>query len=112
MSNRRASSAPIDITLQMIGAKWRISIINVLLKKDLRFNELKNKIGCTAKVLIKCLKDMENDGLLVRNVDNEKNITEYCLTDIGYTLKPVIDEMLKWGKDYKKYKQLIDKVNR
>ena len=76
----------------------------------MRFVELKKKIGCTAKVLTACLKDMEEDGLVVREeYDGLPPKVEYYLTDIGYTLRPVIESMQKWGKDYKRLRKLMEK---
>ncbi len=105
---------PVSVVLQLVGAKWKILIIKELLVKELRFVELKKKLGCTAKVLTNCLKELEEDGLVVREEDyNSSQLkVEYYLTDIGYTLRPVIESMQKWGKEYKKLRKLMEKVNR
>ena len=85
-------------------------IVMNLLKKEMRFCELKKKLGCTAKVLTACLKEMEEDGLIIREVDEkEANRVEYYLTDIGYTLKPVIESMQRWGKEYKRLRKLMER---
>ena len=103
-------SNPLTVVLQLVGAKWKLLIIEQLLKKEMRFSELKKKLGCTSKVLIACLKEMEEDGLVVREVDErEVNKVEYYLTDIGYTLKPVVEAMQKWGKEYKRLRKLMEK---
>ena len=101
---------PISVVLQLVGAKWKILIIKELLVKEMRFLELKKKLGCTAKVLTNCLRELEEDGLIVRE-EYEKlpPKVEYYLTDIGYTLRPVIDSMQKWGKEYKKLRKLLEK---
>lgn len=101
---------PVSVVLQLVGAKWKILVIKELLKKEMRFVELKKKLGCTAKVLTNCLKELEEDGLVVREKDEIAfNRVEYYLTDIGYTLRPVIDSMQKWGQEYKKYRKLQEK---
>ena len=98
------------VLLQLVGGKWKFLIIKELLKKEMRFVELKNKLGCTAKVLTACLKDMEKDGLIVREeYDVLPPKVEYYLTDIGYTLRPVVESMQKWGKEYKRLRKLMDK---
>ena len=99
---------PVSVVLQLVGAKWKILIIKELLKKEMRFVELKNKLGCTAKVLTNCLKELEEDGLVVREEEALK--VEYYLTDIGYTLRPVIDAMQKWGKEYKRLRKLMERM--
>lgn len=102
---------PVGVVLQLVGAKWKILIVKELLKKELRFLELKKKIGCTAKVLTNCLKEMEEDGLIIREIYSTSPLkVEYYLTDIGYTLKPVIETMEKWGKEYKKLRKLMERA--
>ena len=110
MDYKDLSSNPVAVLLQLVGAKWKMLIIQNLLKKEMRFCELKKKIGCTAKVLTACLKDMEEDGLIIREADEKEiNKVEYYLTDIGYTLKPVIETKKKWGKEYKRLRKLMER---
>lgn len=110
MSRKKPSSDSLGVILQLVGAKWKLFIIKELLPNGLRFSELKKKLGCTAKVLTICLREMEQDGLIIREISKEKlQKTEYYLTDIGYTLKPVIESMQKWGKEYKKLQKLMEK---
>ena len=112
MDYKDLSSNPVAVILQLVGAKWKMLIIMNLLKKEMRFCELKKNLGCTAKVLTACLKEMEEDGLIIREVDErETNKVEYYLTDIGYTLKPVIESMQKWGKEYKRLRKLMKLYN-
>jgi DNA-binding HxlR family transcriptional regulator len=105
-------SNPVGVLLQLVGAKWKLLVIQELLKKELRFSELKKKLGCTSKVLSSCLKELEDDGIVIREEEIINNIAhiEYYLTDVGYTLRPVIDLMYKWGKDYKKLRKLMERV--
>ena len=110
MDYKDLSSNPVAALLQLVGAKWKMLIVTNLLKKEMRFCELKKKLGCTAKVLTSCLKEMEEDGIVIREVDErEVNRVEYYLTDIGYTLKPVIESMQKWGKEYKRLRKLMER---
>lgn len=101
---------PVAVVLQLIGAKWKTLIVKELLKKEMGFAELKKHLGCTSKVLTSSLRELEEDGLVVREVINEKNgRVLYYLTDIGLTLRPVIASMQKWGTEYKKLRKLIDR---
>ena len=103
---------PIKVLLQLLGAKWKLLIISELLKKEMRFVELKKKLGCTAKVLTSCLKELENDGFIIKEKDDTNiNKVEYYLTDIGYTLRPVIASIHEWGKDYKRLCKLMEKYS-
>lgn len=110
MEYKNLSSNPVSVVLQLVGAKWKMLIIKELLKKEMRFLELKKNLGCTAKVLTACLKEMEEDGLIIREeYEQLPPKVEYYLTDIGYTLRPVIEAMQKWGKDYKRLRKLQEK---
>ena len=103
---------PVSVVLQLVGAKWKLLIIKELLKKEMRFVELKNNLGCTSKVLVNWLKELEDDGLIVREeYEVHPPKVEYYLTDIGYTLRPVIDSMQKWGKEYKRLRKLMEKYS-
>ena len=110
MQYKDLATNPVSVVLQLVGAKWKILIIKELLKKEMRFVELKKNLGCTAKVLTNCLKELEEDGLIIREeYEGLPPKVEYYLTDIGYTLRPVIDSMQKWGQEYKKYRKLQEK---
>ena len=110
MEYKNLANNPLSVVLQLVGAKWKLLVIKELLKKEMRFLELKNKIGCTAKALTACLKEMEDDGLIIREeYDIKPPKVEYYLTDIGYTLRPVIESMTKWGKEYKRLRKLMER---
>ncbi len=110
MEYKELAVNPVNVVLQLIGAKWKTLIVKELLKKEMRFVELKKNLGCTAKVLTACLKEMEEDGLVVREeISVLPPRVEYYLTDIGYTLKPVIESMQKWGKEYKRLRKLMER---
>lgn len=105
-------SNPVSVLLQLVGAKWKLLIVRELLVKELRFAEIKKKLNCTSKVLIKCLREMEEDGIIVKEkYEGLPPKVEYYLTDIGYTLKPVIEAMQKWGREYKRLRKLMEKYN-
>lgn len=103
---------PTEATLKMIGCKWKILIIKELLSGTKRFGELKKSVtGITQKVLTSKLRDLEEAGLVDRTVYPQiPPKVEYTLTDVGYSLRPVIESMNAWGKDYKKYKKLLEKM--
>ena len=106
MDLKKLPKNPVEITIAMIGCKWKILIIKELLSGTMRFSEIKKSLkGITQKVLTTKLRELEDIGLLVRN--QEKSKVEYTLTDVGYTLLPVISAMNDWGKDYKRYQKLL-----
>lgn len=113
MRYEEIAANPLTVLLQLVGAKWKLLIVKELLNGEMRFVELKKKLGCTAKVLTNCLKEMEEDGLVIKKKYEElPPKVEYYLTDIGYTLRTVIDAAQKWGKEYKRLRKLMKKYDR
>lgn len=104
MKKRNLSSCPVEITLKLIGNKWKVLILRDLIEGAKRFGELRKSIGSvTQKVLTQNLRSMEEDGLLERKVFAEvPPRVEYTLTDTGYSLKKILDSMFIWGEEYKK----------
>lgn len=96
-------ACPVETTLTLIGNKWKVLILRELLPGTKRFGELKKSIGSVSqKVLTAQLRDMEGNGLLSRKVYAEvPPRVEYTLTDLGYSLKPILDAMRDWGEAYK-----------
>ena len=94
---------PVELTLLLISNKWKILIIRDLLEGTKRFSELKKSItNISKKVLTSNLREMEENELLTRKVYPEvPPRVEYTLTDIGYSLKPLLDDMDKWGTWYR-----------
>ena len=90
-------------TVALIGSKWKLLIIRNLLQRPWRFNELKKDLdGISQKVLTDSLRSMEADGLITRTVYPEvPPRVEYALSDLGQTLKPILDSMVEWGNAYK-----------
>ena len=67
--------------------------------------------GISQKVLTHNLRKMEDDGLVKREVFSEvPPRVEYTLTDVGYSLAPVLDAMASWGTDYKTFLKLLKKM--
>ena len=96
-------ACPVETTLTLIGNKWKVLILRDLIPGTKRFGELKKSLGTVSqKVLTAQLRDMEADGLLTRTVYPEvPPRVEYTLTDLGMSLKPVLDSMWAWGENYK-----------
>ena len=112
MNSKDLPKCPIETTLKMLGCKWKVLIIRELLNGTRRFGELKKAVnGITQKVLTSKLREMEELGLLERKIYPQiPPKVEYTLTDIGYSLRPVLDSLKGWGKDYKRYTKLVEKM--
>ena len=97
-------ACPVETTLTLIGDKWKVLILRDLLTGTKRFGELKRSVGnVSQKVLTAQLRDMEESGLLTRQVYAEvPPRVEYSLTELGYSLRPILDAMRNWGEGYKK----------
>lgn len=98
-------ACPVETTLTLIGDKWKVLILRDLLPGTKRFGELKKSIGnVSQKVLTAQLRAMENSGLIDRIVYAEvPPRVEYSLTDLGQSLKPVLDALWDWGENYKEF---------
>ncbi len=96
-------ACPVETTLMLIGDKWKVLILRDLLPGTKRFGELKKSIGSVSqKVLTAQLRDMEESGLVSRKVYAEvPPRVEYSLTELGQSLKPILDSMWNWGEEYK-----------
>ncbi|MCD7929794.1 MAG: helix-turn-helix transcriptional regulator [Clostridiales bacterium] len=96
-------ACPVETTLMLIGDKWKVLILRDLMPGTKRFGELKRSIGhVSQKVLTAQLRQMEASGLVIRTVFPEvPPHVEYTLSELGYSLKPVLDAMRDWGENYK-----------
>ncbi len=96
-------ACPVEITLTMLGERWKVLLLRDLLSGTKRFGELKNSVsGISQKVLTTNLRSMEQCGLLRRTVYAEvPPRVEYTLTDLGYSLCPILDAMAAWGETYR-----------
>ncbi len=93
---------PVATTVQLIGNKWKLLIIRNLLDRPWRFNELQRNLdGISQKVLTDSLRSMEADGIITRTVYPEvPPRVEYALSELGESLKPILDAMKVWGANY------------
>lgn len=92
-----------ETTIKMLGDRWKVQIIECLLDGTKRFGELKKELGSiTQKVLTSNLRMLEENGILVRHVYAQiPPRVDYTLTNVGYSLKPVIDSMVEWAVEYR-----------
>jgi DNA-binding HxlR family transcriptional regulator len=93
---------PVEITLDIIGGKWKPLIIYYLLQGTKRFNELKRMLPhVTTQMLTLQLRELERDGIVHREVYAEvPPKVEYSLTERGRSLEPIMLAMLDWGVNY------------
>lgn len=103
LTKEEMPACPVGTTVALIGSKWKLLIIRNLLARPWRFNELKKDLeGISQKVLTDSLRSMEADGIITRTVYPEvPPRVEYALTELGKSLKPILDSMRAWGEAYK-----------
>lgn len=98
---------PVATTVGLIGSKWKLLILRDLLTGPKRYNELRKSLtGISQKVLTSSLKSMVEDGLVTKiSYPEVPPRVEYSLSLLGESMKPVIQVMEQWGKDYKQKRQ-------
>jgi DNA-binding HxlR family transcriptional regulator len=92
----------VQSTLDVLGGKWKIKILTVLYFGETHFMELQRRVtGIGSKMLSQELRDLEANGLIKRTVMDTRPITvEYELTSYGASLKDIIEDMEKWGRNH------------
>ena len=102
MQKCQSVQCPVEITIKLIGGKYKAIILWHLIDKTLRFGELKKLVtSATPKMLTQQLRELEEDGLINRCVyPVVPPKVEYSLTEFGKSIVPVLDVMCKWGTDY------------
>ncbi len=97
--NTERATCPVERTLEVIGGRWKVLILRELFLGVKRFGQLHRALhGITQKMLTQQLREMEEDGIIHREVYLQvPPKVEYSLTPLGESLKPIIDSMHLWG---------------
>lgn len=103
LTKEEMPACPVATTVQLIGSKWKLLIMRNLLARPWRFNELRKDLdGISQKVLTDSLRSMEQDGIITRTVYPEvPPRVEYALSELGESMRPIINAMEVWGKNYR-----------
>jgi DNA-binding HxlR family transcriptional regulator len=102
INKKELPACPVQTTVQLIGNKWKLLIMRNLLARPWRFGELQKSLeGISQKVLTDNLRSMESDGIIVRTVYPEvPPRVEYSLSELGESMRPIIEAMRIWGTNY------------
>ena len=94
---------PIELSLDIIGGKWKMPIIWSLREDTLRYGEIRKSLPkVTHKMLTQQLRELESDEIIKRKVYPEvPPKVEYSLTLLGKSVIPVIDLLREWGEEYR-----------
>ena len=111
LRNNKHYQCPVEATLEVIEGKWKPIILWQLRTEKLRFSGLQQSMqGISPKMLTKQLRELEDDGLILREVYPEiPPKVEYSLTEFGKTMLPVLDALYKWGNEYLGRECVLDK---
>lgn len=104
LTKEELPECPVATTVQLIGNKWKLLVLrNLIYNGKQRFTDfIKTIPAISKKVLTDNLRALEEDGLIEREVFAEvPPRVEYSLSELGKTLKPVLDALSNWGNDYK-----------
>ncbi|MBB4636592.1 winged helix-turn-helix transcriptional regulator [Longimicrobium terrae] len=95
-------TCPVELTIAMIGGKWKPLLLWELRGEPRRFNALQAAMpGITHKVLAQQLRGLERDGFITRTErEGEVRHVEYALSTFGGTLRPVLNAMADWAKTH------------
>lgn len=106
--NGRNYTCPVEMTIDLIGGKWKVLILWHLHEGTLRFNEIRKIFpDVTQKMLTQQLRDLEHNGIINRKVYPEvPPKVEYSLTEFGATLMPILKEMNHWGTQFMSQKEV------
>jgi DNA-binding HxlR family transcriptional regulator len=93
---------PVDLTLSVIGGRWKSLVFWNLRNGTKRYGELKKiLVGINDKMLSQVLKELESNGIIIRKVyEVIPPKVEYSLTNEGKNLLPVMQQMFDWGSKF------------
>ncbi len=95
-------SCPVATTISLLDSGWKILIMRDLLKGTKRYSQLQKSVsGISQKMLTQSLRQMQDDGIVQRHsypVIPPK--VEYSLTEMGESMRPIINSMHEWGMHY------------
>ncbi len=107
MSMTTLPACPVETTLSLVGNKWVVLILRDLFTGTKRFGELKKSLEpISQKVLTQQLRHMEEKGIVHREVYPQvPPKVEYSLTELGWSLQPIVMSMSDWGRWYQNLEQ-------
>jgi DNA-binding HxlR family transcriptional regulator len=102
MEQQKTTMCPVEVTLSIVGGKWKLQIVHCLLGGTKRFGQLRRLIPvATQQMLTLQLRELEQMGILHRQVYAQvPPKVEYSLTELGRSLEPIIRQIYQWGEWY------------
>ena len=98
---QQESVCPVVESIEQLGSKWRLLVLNALDDGEQRFSELKRSTDANARTLSRVLDDLEEMGFVERRLEEDAPVaTYYSLTEKGTSLCPVFDEIEAWADEW------------
>jgi DNA-binding HxlR family transcriptional regulator len=106
-ASETSTQCPLTAALNAIGGKWSLIGLYWLASGPRRFNELRRLMPeISHKVLAEMLRNLEHEGLIRRTVYAEvPPRVEYCISNHGETVRPLIEAVRTWGREHLEWKQ-------
>ena len=94
---------PVDLTLQIVGGRWKGIVLGNLRENNMRFSELKKTlVTINDKMLSQVLRELVEQGVISRKVHEVvPPKVEYSLTKEGKKLLPILQAMSDYGQNFK-----------
>ena len=102
VSKKEISECPIDAMLSVIDGRWKGTILWRLSERPMRTSELLRSIpGITERMLIRHLKELVSDGILIRQREKGTHPHAiYSISEYGITMLPVLEHICAWGRKH------------
>ena len=99
---KRGTKCPAEVTLAVLGGRWKVLILFRLFQGVKRFSQLQRSVkGITQKVLTQQLRELVGDGLVQRQPRGAiPSPVEYSLTDYGQSVLPLVEGIRLWGRNH------------
>src|ERR1700704_2503895 len=101
---KKAVACPVETSIEIIGGRWKVLILQELFGGTRRFSELHRALaGVSHRTLTQQLRELEGHGIIRRKIHRQvPPKVEYSLTPLGETLRPVINTMHDWAEEYRR----------
>lgn len=99
--NQPAICPRFEKAVSLLSQRWTALVIYQLLKGKQRFSEIQSSVGLSGKVLSDRLKDLEHEGIVIREViPNTPVVIEYSLTDKGRSMEQILKTIECWSQEW------------
>ena len=96
-----AVSCGLPLALEVMGERWSFMILRAAFNGICHFDEIQGELGIARNILSKRLTRMVENGIMQRiPCPDDRRRVQYCLTEKGADLLPVLIALRQWGEKY------------